>query len=206
MDAGKHKDSGNNSNRSMETDLDQKRSRVPSVISPRDPNRRNSPDWKLSRPDWAVFGSEVTTVAPDGILIQGQWLPTLKRPPEVAVVVVWLQTYRVDPYSPANITENRVRLENRPDWAVFGSDVTTVSPDEILMQGQWLLTPKRPSKVVGVVVWFQIYWVDLYNPAKITENRVRLENRPDWAVFGSDVTTMSPDGILRQGQWFLTPN
>ncbi|PKI49667.1 hypothetical protein CRG98_029912 [Punica granatum] len=79
-------------------------------------------------------------VAPDEILMQGQWLPTPKRPSEVAIVVVWFQTYRVDPYdpakitenrvdlySPAKITENRVRLEKRPDWAVFESDVTTVS-------------------------------------------------------------------------------
>ncbi|OWM72551.1 hypothetical protein CDL15_Pgr005020 [Punica granatum] len=80
-------------------------------------------------------------MAPDVILMQGQWLPTPKRPPEVAVVVVWFQTYRVDPYSPAKITENRVRLENKPNWAVFGSDVTTVSPDGILRQCQWLRTP-----------------------------------------------------------------
>ncbi|PKI73457.1 hypothetical protein CRG98_006165 [Punica granatum] len=41
---------------------------------------------------------------------------------------------------------------NRPDWAVLGSDVTTVAPDEILMHGQWFLTPKRPPKLVVVVV------------------------------------------------------
>ncbi|PKI47437.1 hypothetical protein CRG98_032178 [Punica granatum] len=105
------------------------------------PNRHNKPDWKLSRPDWAVFASEVTTVAADGILMQSQWLPSPKRPPEVAVVVVWFHTYRVDPYSLTKIIENRVRLENRPDWAVFGSDVTTVSPDGILRQGLWLPTP-----------------------------------------------------------------
>ncbi|PKI75870.1 hypothetical protein CRG98_003785 [Punica granatum] len=99
------------------------------------------PSWKLSPLDWAIFGSEVTTVGPDGILMQGQWLPTPKRPPEKAVVVVWFQTYRVDPYSPAKITEKRVRLENRPDWAVFGSEVNTVSPDGILRQGQWFPTP-----------------------------------------------------------------
>ncbi|PKI77725.1 hypothetical protein CRG98_001849 [Punica granatum] len=34
----------------------------------------------MSRPDWAVFGSEITTVALDGILMQGRWLPTPKRP------------------------------------------------------------------------------------------------------------------------------
>ncbi|PKI42142.1 hypothetical protein CRG98_037458 [Punica granatum] len=50
-----------------------------------------------------------------------------------------------------------------------------------------------------VVVWFQTYRVDPYSPAKFTKNRVRLENRPDWAVFGSDITTLSPDGVLRQG-------
>ncbi|PKI60537.1 hypothetical protein CRG98_019013 [Punica granatum] len=107
----------------------------------------------------AIFGFEVTTVTPDGILMQGQWLPTLKRPPEVDVVVVWFQTCRADPYNPAKITKNR----------------------------------------------FQTYRVDPYSPVKITKNRVRLENRPDWAVFGSDVTTVSPDGILRQGQWLPTP-
>ncbi|PKI71994.1 hypothetical protein CRG98_007610 [Punica granatum] len=48
--------------------------------------------------------------------------------------------------------------------------------------------------------------VDLYNPAKITKSRARLGNRPDWAVCGSDVTTVAPDGILRQGQWLPTPN
>ncbi|OWM77481.1 hypothetical protein CDL15_Pgr016878 [Punica granatum] len=99
------------------------------------PNSNNRPCWKLSRPDWAVFGSDVTTVDPDGILMQDQWLPTLKGPPEVVVVVVWFQTYRVDPYSPAKIMENRVRLENRPDWAVFESDVTMVSPNGVLRQG-----------------------------------------------------------------------
>ncbi|OWM70939.1 hypothetical protein CDL15_Pgr013120 [Punica granatum] len=49
----------------------------------------------------------------------------------MAVAVVWFQTYRVDPYSPVKITNNRVRLENGPNWEVFGSDVTTVSPNGI---------------------------------------------------------------------------
>ncbi|PKI61585.1 hypothetical protein CRG98_018014 [Punica granatum] len=48
--------------------------------------------------------------APGGILLQGRWLPTPKRPPEVAVVVVWFQSYRVDLYSPVKITKNRARL------------------------------------------------------------------------------------------------
>ncbi|PKI64871.1 hypothetical protein CRG98_014738 [Punica granatum] len=88
-----------------------------------------------------VFGSEVTTVAPDGILMQGPSFPTPKRPPEVAVVVVWFQNCRVDPYSSAKITKNRARLGNRPDWAVFRSNVTTVAPDGNLMQGQRLPIP-----------------------------------------------------------------
>ncbi|OWM90920.1 hypothetical protein CDL15_Pgr027407 [Punica granatum] len=87
----------------------------PLVTSPRDPNRRNIPNLKLSQPDWAVFGSEVTTVAPDGMLMQGQWLPTPKRLPEATVVVVWFQTNQVHPYNPAKFTENKVRLENKPD-------------------------------------------------------------------------------------------
>ncbi|PKI50220.1 hypothetical protein CRG98_029403 [Punica granatum] len=40
------------------------------------------------------------------------------------------------------------------------------------------------------------YQVDLYNPAKITKNRAHPRNRPDWAVFGSDITTVAPDSSL----------
>ncbi|OWM78219.1 hypothetical protein CDL15_Pgr015038 [Punica granatum] len=54
-----------------------------------------------------------------------------------------------------------------------------------------------PSLVVVVVVWSQICRVDPYSPAKITENKVRLEIRPGWAIFGSNVTPVSLDGILR---------
>ncbi|OWM87871.1 hypothetical protein CDL15_Pgr008317 [Punica granatum] len=80
-------------------------------------------------------------MASDGILMQGRWLSTPKRPLEVAVVVVWSQNCQVDPYSPAKITKNRARPGYKPDWVVFGSDVTTVAPDGILRQGWWLLTP-----------------------------------------------------------------
>ncbi|OWM68515.1 hypothetical protein CDL15_Pgr023480 [Punica granatum] len=68
---------------------------------------------------WTVFELDVTTDSPDGILRQDQWLPTPKRLLEVAVVVIWFQTYRVDPYNPAKITENRVRLENKPRLGSF---------------------------------------------------------------------------------------
>ncbi|PKI48947.1 hypothetical protein CRG98_030662 [Punica granatum] len=71
----------------------------------------------------------------------------------MTVVVVCSQSYRVDSYRPAKITENRVRLENRPDWAVFWSDVTVVSSDGILRQGQRLPTPNSPLEVVVVVVF-----------------------------------------------------
>ncbi|PKI51776.1 hypothetical protein CRG98_027824 [Punica granatum] len=84
--------------------------------------------------------------APDGILLQGRWPPTPKRPSEVTVVVVWFQSYRVDPYSPAKITKNRL------DWAVLGSEDTTEAPDGILLQGWWLLTLKRPPEVTVVFV------------------------------------------------------
>ncbi|PKI61212.1 hypothetical protein CRG98_018395 [Punica granatum] len=154
MDVGKQKDSANNSNLGKEIVLDPKRS------------------------GWAVFESDITTVALDGILMQGQWLSTSKRPSEVAVVVVWFQTYRVDPYIPAKIMEN-------------------------IANGYRLLTD--PPKVTVVVVWFQNYRVDPYISAKITENRECLQNRPDWAVFGTNFTTVSPDGILRQSQRILTP-
>ncbi|PKI61507.1 hypothetical protein CRG98_018091 [Punica granatum] len=59
------------------------------VLTRKDLDGTNSPGWAVSRPDWPVLGSEVTTVAPDGILMQGRWLPTPNRPPEVAVMVVW---------------------------------------------------------------------------------------------------------------------
>ncbi|PKI73453.1 hypothetical protein CRG98_006161 [Punica granatum] len=75
----------------------------------------------------------------DGILMQDRWFPTPKRIPEVTVVVVWFQSYRARP-------------RNRPNWVVFGSDITTVAPDGILTQGQWLLTPKRPPEVTVVIV------------------------------------------------------
>ncbi|PKI67276.1 hypothetical protein CRG98_012348 [Punica granatum] len=56
------------------------------------------PTGALDRLDWApVFESNVTTVAPDGILRQGQWLSTPNRPPEVTVVVVWRKGARIDP-------------------------------------------------------------------------------------------------------------
>ncbi|PKI65235.1 hypothetical protein CRG98_014384 [Punica granatum] len=48
-----------------------------------------------------------------------------------------------------------------------------------------------------MVVWFQSYRVDPYNPAKIMKNRARPGNRPD-GILGSDVTTVALDGILRQ--------
>ncbi|PKI42656.1 hypothetical protein CRG98_036938 [Punica granatum] len=44
-----------------------------------------------------VFWSEFSTVDPDGILMQGQRLPTPNSPPEVMVVVVWLKGSRIDP-------------------------------------------------------------------------------------------------------------
>ncbi|PKI50186.1 hypothetical protein CRG98_029430 [Punica granatum] len=55
-------------------------------------------------------------------------------------------SYRVDPYSPAKITENRVHSGNWPVWAVFGSEFTTVDPDGILRQGQRLPTPNSPPE------------------------------------------------------------
>ncbi|PKI51788.1 hypothetical protein CRG98_027836 [Punica granatum] len=84
------------------------------------PDCTDRPGWTVSRPDWAVFGSNVTTESPDGIL---------------------RQVNGVYPYNPTKITENRACPGNRPDWAVFGSNVATESPDRILMQGQWLPTP-----------------------------------------------------------------
>ncbi|PKI40628.1 hypothetical protein CRG98_038977 [Punica granatum] len=97
----------------------------------------------LVRRVWAIFAS----TDPNGTdrlgwaVLQPDWQFLVRRSPQVAVVVVWFQSCRVDPYSPAKITKNIVRLGNRPDWAVFGFDVTTVAPDGILRQGQQLPTP-----------------------------------------------------------------
>ncbi|OWM76874.1 hypothetical protein CDL15_Pgr010261 [Punica granatum] len=102
------------------------------------PNRSG---WNAGQTRLAQVGTDVATEAPDGILRQGQRLLTPNGPPEVAVVVFWSQSYRVDPYSPAKITENRARLEIRTRLAPVGSDVATEAPDGILRQGQWLLTP-----------------------------------------------------------------
>ncbi|OWM91340.1 hypothetical protein CDL15_Pgr000284 [Punica granatum] len=52
---------------------------------------------KKGRPDWEVWEETVLSEAPDGILLQGLWLPTPKRPLEVAVAVVWQEKPRVDP-------------------------------------------------------------------------------------------------------------
>ncbi|PKI60744.1 hypothetical protein CRG98_018864 [Punica granatum] len=104
-------------------------------------------------------------------------------------------------------TKSWTRLEaEQTQLAQVGSDVATKAPDGILRQGQWLWIAKGPLSVAVVVVCSQSYWVDPYRLAKITKNRVRLENRSDWAVFRSDVTVVSSDGILRQGQRLLTPN
>ncbi|PKI56562.1 hypothetical protein CRG98_023088 [Punica granatum] len=122
------------------------------------------------------------------------------------VVVVQRKETRVDLYSPAKIKQNRACPGTNPTRASLGSDITTVAPDGILMQGRWLPTPKRLPEVAVVIVCFQSYRVDPYSLAKITENRIRPRNRPDWAVFESDFTTVAPNGILRQGQRLQTPN
>ncbi|OWM78198.1 hypothetical protein CDL15_Pgr015017 [Punica granatum] len=62
-------------------------------------------------------------------------------------------SYQADPYSPAKIMENRVCPGSWPDWAVVGSEFTTVDPDGILMQGQLLPTPNLPPEVMVVVIW-----------------------------------------------------
>ncbi|PKI50527.1 hypothetical protein CRG98_029081 [Punica granatum] len=42
--------------------------------------------------------------------------------------------------------------KDRPDWASFRLDVTTVALDGILLHVRWLLTPKGPLEVTVVVV------------------------------------------------------
>ncbi|PKI56498.1 hypothetical protein CRG98_023136 [Punica granatum] len=101
---------------------------------------------------------------------------------------------------------NLIGTLGRSDWHPVKSKPVRFDSTGFLAGSPQFWTPKGPSLVLVVVVWSHICRVDPYSPAKITENRVRLENRPDWAVFGSDVTPVSPDGILRQSQWFPTPN
>ncbi|PKI72118.1 hypothetical protein CRG98_007505 [Punica granatum] len=83
---------------------------------------KDKPDWAVSRLNWAPGKEQAGS------------------------------TCRIDPYSPAKITKNRAHLGNRRDWAVFGSNITTVAPDGILRQGQQLPTPNRPLEVTVVVV------------------------------------------------------
>ncbi|PKI63086.1 hypothetical protein CRG98_016537 [Punica granatum] len=66
---------------------------------------------------------------------------------------------------------------NRPDWHKPGQ----TSPR------------KFPMEFCG-----KSYRVDSYSPAKITEYRARLEFRTRLAPVGSDIATVSPDGILWQ--------
>ncbi|PKI57236.1 hypothetical protein CRG98_022381 [Punica granatum] len=65
---------------------------------------KNQAKWSTprKRPDWASFRSDVTMVAPDGILRQRRWLPTPKRPPEVTVMVVRRKGSRVNPICKEN--------------------------------------------------------------------------------------------------------
>ncbi|PKI34666.1 hypothetical protein CRG98_044943, partial [Punica granatum] len=57
-------------------------------------------------------------------------------------------SYRVDPYSPAKITENRARLEIRTRLAPVGSDVATEAADGILRQ-ELSGRPVQPCKDHG---------------------------------------------------------
>ncbi|PKI58096.1 hypothetical protein CRG98_021523 [Punica granatum] len=80
-----------------------------------DPDGSNRPVWsnltrlgtrektgRFGRLGWlfgefsTVFGSEFSTVDPDGILRQGQRLPNPNSPPEVTVVVVFRNESRID--------------------------------------------------------------------------------------------------------------
>ncbi|PKI37352.1 hypothetical protein CRG98_042257 [Punica granatum] len=86
------------------------------------------------------------------------------------------ESYRVDPYNPAKITENRTRLEIRtrlapvgsdvaaeaPDGILrqVGSDVATEAPDGIVEQGQRLPTANSPLEVAMVVVFQKESWID----------------------------------------------
>ncbi|PKI78553.1 hypothetical protein CRG98_001060 [Punica granatum] len=60
---------------------------------------------------------------------------------------------RVDPYSPAKITQNRARLEFRTRLAQVGSDIATEAPDGIFELGQRLSTANSPPEVTVVVVF-----------------------------------------------------
>ncbi|PKI69686.1 hypothetical protein CRG98_009957 [Punica granatum] len=76
------------------------------------------------------------------------------------MVVVWSQSYRVDPYSPAKITENRARLEIWTRLTQVGLDVTTEAPDGSFEQGQRLPTDNAPPEVAVVVVFRKESWIE----------------------------------------------
>ncbi|PKI71183.1 hypothetical protein CRG98_008432, partial [Punica granatum] len=67
---------------------------------------------------------------------------------------------RVDPYSPAKITQNRARLEFRTRLAQVGSEVATEAPDGNFEQGQRLPTANSPPEVAVVVVFRKESWID----------------------------------------------
>ncbi|OWM80131.1 hypothetical protein CDL15_Pgr027122 [Punica granatum] len=100
-------------------------------------------------------------VAPDGILMQSQWLQTPKRSLEVAVVVVWFQTYRVDLYSPAKITENSalcllcISLDDSVCYSVMCLNHLPISVD-LRMNSKLLLCQALFCMDAQVVVWIVI--------------------------------------------------
>ncbi|PKI54968.1 hypothetical protein CRG98_024640 [Punica granatum] len=69
---------------------------------------------------------------------------------------------------------SRVGSLNRPYWQSGKKRLSRRFPVVFCCKVGGTPTPKRPSKVDVVVVWFQSYRVDPYNPTKITKNRARL--------------------------------
>ncbi|PKI42831.1 hypothetical protein CRG98_036782 [Punica granatum] len=85
---------------------------------------------------------------PAGTLNKSDWHKSGRTSPRKFPMEYLGKSYRVDPYSPAKITENRARLEFRTCLAPVGSDIVTVSPDEILRQDE-------PRSINGMEVKFE---------------------------------------------------
>ncbi|PKI70305.1 hypothetical protein CRG98_009297 [Punica granatum] len=121
-----------------------------------DPSRSSRVDWQTRLAvrlvgamsvDLDLVGSKQTRLAPDeekalqkalgGLLMQGRWLPTPKRPSEVAVVVVLQEVTQVDPICKKS---EECQKTNRPDWAELTrlgrSEKMALpeAPDDILQQ------------------------------------------------------------------------
>ncbi|PKI60438.1 hypothetical protein CRG98_019179 [Punica granatum] len=162
---------GSDPTRAGQTRLDVGRPRLGAGRFDWAPRRKQS--TPRNRPDWASLESDITTVTPNCILLQGQWLSTLKRPPEVTVVVVWRARLWIDPNLQGKVKLPRLDRpdwQKPPNWAGRKEMAFLEAPGGSLLQGRRLPTPKRPPEVASVVVWRKKTQVDPRKKKKTAHN------------------------------------